>query len=72
VKAIKAKIEERRKSLLAANDWLNGEGVFLDFSGDSEEETFYERYWYGIIRTTPDSYLGVLNKINKSKEFKIL
>lgn len=35
VKEIQAAIEETRKRLLAENEWLNGVGVYLDYSGDS-------------------------------------
>jgi hypothetical protein len=46
--------------------------VYLDFSGDSEEEQIYDRYWFGSIKTTAEKYLGLLEQIRKSKEFKIL
>lgn len=41
-----------RKELIIKNNWLNEAGTFLDYSGDSEEQSFYDRYWYGWIRTT--------------------
>jgi hypothetical protein len=44
----------------------------LDFSGDSEAATYYDRYWYGFIKTTAEKYLGLLEKIRKSEQFKIL
>lgn len=46
--------------------------MYLDFSGDSEEEQIYDRYWFGSIKTTAEKYLGILEQIRKSKEFKIL
>jgi hypothetical protein len=58
--------------LLADNSWLNEEGVYLDYSGDSEKENTYDRYWFGSIRTSPEKYLDLIQKIKNSKEFKIL
>lgn len=46
--------------------------MYLDFSGDSEEEQIYDRYWFGSIKTTAQKYLEILEQIRKSKEFKIL
>jgi hypothetical protein len=72
VKKIQAVIEESRKKLLAENDWLNGDGVYLDYSGDSETSNTYDRYWFGAIRAAPETYLQILQKIKASKEFKVL
>lgn len=33
---------------------------------------FYDRYWYGYLKTTAERYLDVLAKIGKSEQFKIL
>lgn len=44
----------------------------MDYSGDSDEVNFYDRYWYGYVKTTAEKYLDVLAKIGKSEQFKIL
>lgn len=44
----------------------------MDYSGDSDEVNFYDRYWYGYVKTTAEKYLDVLAKIGKSLQFKIL
>ena len=46
--------------------------MFLDCSGDSEEESNYDRYWHGYVKTSPTHFMATLENINKSKEFKLL
>lgn len=36
VRAIKEAIAKKREELIAKHDWLKSEGLFLDYSGDSD------------------------------------
>ena len=62
IKEIKVKIEAKRKSLLDSNKWLQGD-FFLDYSGTSLEEGFYDRYWYGWIKVAPENFFSTLNEM---------
>ncbi len=54
-----------------ANKWLSGE-FLLDYSGTSLEEGLYDRYWYGWIKTSAETFFNVVEEVNKSKEFTLL
>lgn len=71
IRQIKAKCEQRKKELLEKNKWLQGTYT-LDFSGTSESESTYERYWYGWIKVKPENFFSTLEEIKKSNEFSLL
>lgn len=66
INRIKEGVEAARKALIDKNKWLTEEGVFLDYSGDSEEESVYDRYWYGFARVSHANYLPLIGQIQKS------
>lgn len=65
-------IEEKRQNILKENSWIKEFDAILEYSGDSEDGDYYDRYWYGSIKITADKYLDAIEAIKKSDSFNLL